>query len=89
MRTFPSEEELVAAYWRRLARSIDRTEIVVINFGKIQPALIKRAIGMVFALPIDKHGAAFVHCARRQYIPSQRSARAAREFFSLPQIGSE
>jgi hypothetical protein len=24
MRTFPSEEVLVAAYWRRLARSIDR-----------------------------------------------------------------
>src|SRR5262249_27854032 len=24
MRTFPSEEALVAAYWRRLARSIDR-----------------------------------------------------------------
>ena len=23
MRTFPSEEALVAAYWRRLARSID------------------------------------------------------------------
>jgi hypothetical protein len=25
MKTFPSEEALVAAYWRRLARSIDRT----------------------------------------------------------------
>jgi len=24
MRTFPSEEALVAAYWRKLARSIDR-----------------------------------------------------------------
>ena len=24
MRTFPSEEALVAAYWRRLARSIDK-----------------------------------------------------------------
>jgi hypothetical protein len=27
MRTFPSEEALVAAYWRRLARSIDRTGV--------------------------------------------------------------
>jgi hypothetical protein len=25
MKTFPSEEALVAAYWRRLAPSIDRT----------------------------------------------------------------
>jgi hypothetical protein len=25
MRNFPSEEALVAAYWRRLARSIERT----------------------------------------------------------------
>jgi hypothetical protein len=25
MRTFPSEEALVAAYWRKLARSIDRS----------------------------------------------------------------
>ena len=25
MKAFPSEEALVAAYWRRLARSIDRT----------------------------------------------------------------
>jgi len=25
MKTFPSKEALVAAYWRRLARSIDRT----------------------------------------------------------------
>ena len=24
MKTFPSEEALVAAYWRKLARSIDR-----------------------------------------------------------------
>ena len=26
MRTFPSEEALVAAYWRRLARSIERPD---------------------------------------------------------------
>ena len=26
MKTFPSEEALVAAYWRRLARSIDRAD---------------------------------------------------------------
>ena len=35
------------------------------NLGKIQPALIQRAIGMIFALPVHKHGAAFVDCARR------------------------
>src|SRR5262249_15262569 len=66
-----------------------RTKITIIDFGKIEPALIKRAIGMIFALPVDEHGAALVHCARRQYITSQRSARAARELFSLPQIGSQ
>jgi len=33
MRTFPSEEALVAAYWRKLARSIERPD-----FGKRRTA---------------------------------------------------
>ena len=66
-----------------------RTKIAVINLGKIQPALIERAIGMVFALPVHKHSAAFVHGARRQHITRQRGSRAAREFFSVPQITRE
>src|ERR1700758_611079 len=44
---------------------------------------------MVFALPVHKYGAALVPRARRQYITSQRSARAAREFFSVPQISGK
>jgi hypothetical protein len=66
-----------------------RTKIAVINLGKIQPALIKRAIGMVFALPVHKHSAAFVHGARRQHITHQRGSRAARKFLSIPQITCE
>ena len=27
MRTFPSEQALVAAYWRKLARSIDKPDL--------------------------------------------------------------
>src|SRR4029077_4509968 len=51
-----------------------RTEIAVINFSKIQPALIERAFGMVFALPVHKHSAAFVHGARREHITRQRGS---------------
>src|SRR4029077_13775079 len=66
-----------------------RTKISVINLGEIQPALIERAIGMVLALPVHQHGAAFVHGARRQHITAQRGSRATREFFSIPQITRE
>jgi hypothetical protein len=59
------------------------------NLGKIQPALIEWAIGMIFALPVHKHGAAFVHGTRRQHVAAQCSAGAAREFFSIPQIRRE
>jgi hypothetical protein len=72
-----------------LHRSDESPKISVVNLGKIQPPLIERAIGMVIALPIHKHGAAFVHGTRRQHIPSQRLARAARELFSFPQIARE
>jgi len=41
---------------------------------------------MVFALPVHKHSAAFVHGARRKHITAQRGSRAARESFSIPQI---
>src|SRR6266550_1353401 len=68
------------------AGSDQRTEIAVINLGKIQPALIERAIGMILALPVHKHGAAFVDCTHRQHVARQCRARAAREFFSIPQI---
>jgi hypothetical protein len=44
---------------------------------------------MVFALPVHKHGAAFVHGARRQHITRQRGSRAAWKFFSIPQITRE
>src|SRR4029077_13671076 len=71
------------------AASYQGTEIAVINLGKIQPALIERAIGMVFALPVHKHGAAFVHGARRQHITRQRGSRAAWKFFTVPQITRE
>ena len=66
-----------------------RTKVAVINLGKIQPALIERAIGMVFALPVHKHRAAFVHRARRQHITRQRGSGAAREFFFIAQITRE
>jgi hypothetical protein len=66
-----------------------RTEIAIVNLGKIQPALIERAIGMVFALPIQNHCAAFIDCARSQHIASQRSTGAARELLSIPQIAGE
>src|SRR5205823_14371910 len=56
---------------------------------KVQPALVERAIRMIFAMQIHKHGAAFIHCAGREHIARQRSARAAREFFSIPQITRE
>jgi hypothetical protein len=59
------------------------------NLGKIQPALIEWAIGMVFAVPIHKHCAAFVHGARRQHITCQHGARAAWKFSSFPQITRE
>jgi len=64
----------------------DRTKIAVINFGKIQPALIERAIGVVSAVPIQKYCAAFVHGARRQYITRQCGSRTTRKVFSVPQI---
>lgn len=42
MKTFPSEEALVAAYWRRLARSIDRADA-----GKRQkPSWLKTRTGL-------------------------------------------
>src|SRR6188472_3257914 len=67
----------------------DRTKIAVINFGKIQPALIERAIGVVSAVPIQKYCAAFVHGARRQYITCQCGSRTTRKLFSIPQITRE
>src|SRR5262249_16207513 len=48
-----------------------------------------RTIRMVFALPAHEHGAAFVHRARSQHVACECSARAAREFFSIPQIAGE
>src|SRR5213593_3517098 len=64
-------------------------EIVIINLCKFQPALIERAIGVVFAFPTHKHRAAFVYSTRRQHIASQRLARASRELFPIAQIAGE
>jgi len=66
-----------------------RAKIAVINLRKRQPTLIERAIGMLFALPVHKHGAAFVHSARRQYIAGKCLTRAARKLFSIAQIASK
>jgi len=59
----------------------ERPKVVIINLSNLQPALIDGTVRVVFAFPTHKNGAAFVHSPRRQYIPRQRCARAARELF--------
>src|SRR3989449_10421750 len=62
---------------------------VVVNLSELQPPLIERAVGVVFALPADEDGAALVHRASGQHIAAQRFARAARELFAVPQIAGQ
>src|SRR5438132_441361 len=64
-------------------------ERIVVNLSELQPPLIERAVGVVFALPADEDGAALVHCASGQHIAAQRFARAARELFAVPQIAGQ
>jgi hypothetical protein len=35
----------------------------VVDFGKFQPRLIERAVGVIFALQADKDGSTFIHRA--------------------------
>src|SRR5437870_13604138 len=61
-------------------------ERIAVNLSALQPPLIERAVGVVFALPADEAGAALVHCASGQHIAAQRFARAAREVFAVSPI---
>jgi hypothetical protein len=56
MRTFPSKEALVAAYWRRLARSIDRAGAEKrrkssASESRVRPGVRQRLIGLANARP--------------------------------------
>src|SRR5712692_1009141 len=62
---------------------------VVVNLSELQPPLIQRAVGVVFALPADEDGAALVHRAGGQHVAAQRFARAAWELFAVPQIADQ
>ena len=46
----------------------NRLEVLEINLGELQPHLIERAIGVIFALPFHKAGAAFVQRAGGQHV---------------------
>src|SRR5690242_8159796 len=73
----------------RCAGGNQRPKVSVIDLRKVQPALIKRTIGMVIALPVNKDSAAFIDGPRRQHVSTQGSAWATREFFSMSQIACE
>src|SRR3989441_5421303 len=59
-------------------------ERIVVNLSELQPPLIERAVGVVFALPADEDGAAFVHRAGGEHVAAQPFAGAARELFTVP-----
>src|SRR5947209_10037235 len=59
-------------------------ERIVVNLSELQPPLIERAVGVVFALPADEDGTAFVHRAGGEHVAAQPFAGAARELFTVP-----
>src|SRR5260370_10454920 len=67
----------------------ERLEGIVVDLRELQPSLAERTVGVIFPLPAGKNGAAFVHCASGEYLAPERSARAARVFFTLPQIARQ
>src|SRR2546430_15862632 len=67
----------------------ERPVRIVINLSKLQPPLIERTVGVVFPLPADEGGAAFVHRTGGQDVAAQRFTRAARKLFAVPQIAGE
>src|SRR5207244_5851925 len=71
------------------ASSNQRPKVIIINFGKFQPALIEWAVGMVLPFPACKHCTAFVHGARRQYVASEGLSRTARKFFPIAPIARQ
>src|SRR5437899_6065090 len=66
-----------------------RPVCIVVNLSELQPPLIERAVGVVFALPADEDGAALVHRACGQHVAAKGFTRAAREGFAIPQIAGQ
>jgi len=62
---------------------------VVINPGELEPDLIERAVGVVFALGAGENGPAFVHGPGGQHVAGEGVARAARKLFADSQIAGE
>ena len=61
----------------------------VVNLRELQPSLIERAVGVIFALPADEDGAALVKRAGGEHGAAQRFTRAARELFAVLQIAGQ
>jgi len=53
-------------------------EGIVVEAGELEPDLVERAIGVVFALPTGEDGAALVHRACGQDVAGESFARTAR-----------
>ena len=53
----------------------ERLKDTVVNFSKLRPPLIERAVGVVFPLPAEEDGPAFVHRPGSQYVARQGFAR--------------
>ena len=57
---------------------------VVVDLSELQPRLIERAVGVVFALPAGQGSTAFIQCAGGQHITAQRFSGATWELFVVP-----
>src|SRR3972149_3904097 len=90
MRTFPGVlANPRGALFIGRAGGDKRPVLIVVNLSKTQPPLIKRAVRMVFTLPANKVGTAFVHRTGSHHIATQCFTRTAGVLLIFPQIAGQ
>jgi len=78
MKTFPSEEALVAAYWRRLARSIDGPRVGKGRKGSRLKSRVRSGVRQRFAASRNVKPALATRRARGSRMWSDRSSKCHR-----------